>query len=225
MSRFILIAWILFSIPAIADTPPPSYDRITFSASAGEAVDNDILIATLYAQQEGNDPTRLSSQVNRAITQAVATAKQQPEIKVQTLDYTTHPIYRKSTISGWRVRQSIRLESKNATAISQLIGSLQDSLQLGSTQYTVSPERRKRVQDRLTAKAIQTFRKRAELISREMGQPDYRVVQLHINESGASPRHYAMKGRALMAEAAPTLEAGTQRLEVQINGTIELQTQ
>ncbi|MCW8943464.1 MAG: SIMPL domain-containing protein [Sedimenticola sp.] len=223
MSRFFLIVWALLSATALADTHPPSYDRITLSASAGESVENDILIATLYAQQEGNNPTKLSSQINQAISQAIAITKQQPEIKVQTMDYTTNPIYRNNTLSGWRVRQSIRLESKNATAISQLIGTLQDSLQLGSTQYTVSPERRQHVQDHLTSKAIQSFRKRAELITREMGHQTYRLVQLQINERGTSPRNYAMQGMALRAEAAPTLEAGSQRLEVQINGTIELQ--
>jgi predicted secreted protein len=31
-----------------------------------------------------------------------------------------------------------------------------------------------------------------------------------------------MQAMALRAETAPTLEAGSQRLEVQINGTIEL---
>ncbi|MCW8889968.1 MAG: SIMPL domain-containing protein [Sedimenticola sp.] len=222
MSRILLIAWALFSVPAIADTLPPSYDRISFSASAGESVENDILMATLYAQQEGNNPTRLSTEINQAISQAVTLAKQQPEIKVQTLDYTTHPIYRNNTITGWRVRQSIRLESRNASAISQLIGTLQETLQLGNTQYTVSPERQQSVQNRLTTEAIQAFRQRAELITREMGRQDYRVVEMQINENGSSPRQYAMQGRALMAEAAPTLEAGTQRLQVQVSGTIEL---
>ncbi|MCW8946519.1 MAG: SIMPL domain-containing protein, partial [Sedimenticola sp.] len=86
-----------------------------------------------------------------------------------------------------------------------------------------SPELRLQVQDRLTAQAIHAFKARADLVTKEMGRQGYRMVQMHINENGLSPRPYSMQGMALRAEAAPAMEAGTQRLEVQINGTIELQ--
>lgn len=224
MSRLLLLLPLLFSITATADLLPPTYDQVTLSVSAGESVENDTLIATLYAQREGNNPAQLAAQINQDIKQAIQTVKQQPEIKIQTLEYTTNPIYRNNTISGWRVRQSIRLESKEATAISQVIGTLQESIYLGSTQYSVSPALRLQVQDRLTAQAIHAFKTRANLVTKEMGMHGYRVVQMHINENGLSPRPYPMQGMALRAEAAPAMEAGTQRLEVQINGTIELQT-
>ncbi|MCW8882197.1 MAG: SIMPL domain-containing protein [Sedimenticola sp.] len=223
MSRLLLLLPLLFSITATADLLPPTYDQVTLSVSAGESVENDTLIATLYAQREGNNPAQLAAQINKDINLAIQTVKQQPEIKVQTLEYTTNPIYRNNTISGWRVRQSIRLESKEATAISQVIGTLQESIYLGSTQYRVSPELRLQVQDRLTAQAIHAFKARADLVTKEMGRQGYRMVQMHINENGLSPRPYSMQGMALRAEAAPAMEAGTQRLEVQINGTIELQ--
>ncbi|MCW8946954.1 MAG: SIMPL domain-containing protein, partial [Sedimenticola sp.] len=135
MSRLLLLLPLLFSITATADLLPPTYDQVTLSVSAGESVENDTLIATLYAQREGNNPAQLAAQINKDINLAIQTVKQQPEIKVQTLEYTTNPIYRNNTISGWRVRQSIRLESKEATAISQVIGTLQESIYLGSTQY------------------------------------------------------------------------------------------
>ncbi|MCW8847597.1 MAG: SIMPL domain-containing protein, partial [Sedimenticola sp.] len=134
MSRLLLLLPLLFSITATADLLPPTYDQVTLSVSAGESVENDTLIATLYAQREGNNPAQLAAQINKDINLAIQTVKQQPEIKVQTLEYTTNPIYRNNTISGWRVRQSIRLESKEATAISQVIGTLQESIYLGSTQ-------------------------------------------------------------------------------------------
>ncbi len=223
MSRLLLLLPLLFSITATADLLPPTYDQVTLSVSAGESVENDTLIATLYAQREGNNPAQLAAQINKDINLAIQTVKQQPEIKVQTLEYTTNPIYRNNTISGWRVRQSIRLESKEATAISQVIGTLQESIYLGSTQYSVSPELRLQVQDRLTAQAIHAFKARADLVTKEMGRQGYRMVQMHINENGLSPRPYSMQGMTLRAEAAPAMEAGTQRLEVQINGTIELQ--
>ena len=39
---------------AVADTPL-TYDRINLSVSAGSDVENDTLVAVMYAQQEGSD--------------------------------------------------------------------------------------------------------------------------------------------------------------------------
>ncbi|MCW8902447.1 SIMPL domain-containing protein, partial [Sedimenticola sp.] len=142
--------------------------------------------------------------------------------KVQTLDYQTSPVYRNNTLSGWRVRQTIRLESQDVALISQLMGKLQEGLSIGSISYAVSPEQRQQVEERLISQAIQLFRARAALISKEMGHSEYRLVQMNISSSGAAPGPYPVRAMALRAESAPTLEAGSQRLEVQINGTIEL---
>ncbi len=220
--RYLPLLLVLLTGPAMAEKTDSTYNRINLTVSAGEEIDNDTLGATLFAQQEGSDPGTLGDRVNRAIRQGVETARQQPGVKVQTLDYQTHPIYHNGAQSGWRVRQSIRLESQDATAISQLLGKLQPQLSIGSIDYCVSPEQRQRVEERLISEAIRQFRARAILVSKEMGHSDYRLVQMNISQNGISPRPYPMQAMALRAESAPTLEAGTQRVEVQINGTIEL---
>ncbi|AKH21226.1 SIMPL domain-containing protein [Sedimenticola thiotaurini] len=223
--RFLALLLTLIAGPAFGDQPALTYDRINLAVSAGEEVDNDTLSATLFAQQEGKDPAELGKRVNSAIKQAVESAKQHAGIKVQTLDYQTTPIYRNNTLTAWRVRQSIRLESRDAALIAQLIGQLQSGLSIGSISYDVSPEQRQQLEARLISRAIQLFRERASLISQEMGHSHYRLVQMDINTGGVSPRPYPMRTMALKAESAPTLEAGTQRLEVHINGTIELKTE
>ncbi|WP_428608707.1 SIMPL domain-containing protein, partial [Sedimenticola sp.] len=76
----------------------------------------------------------------------------------------------------------------------------------------------------LIRQAIQRFQARAELVSKEMGQSRYRLVQMNISHNGAAPPPYPMRTMSLRADTAPALEAGSQRLEVQISGTIELQT-
>jgi len=221
ISRFLALLLILVAGHASADETA-FYDRINLAVSASEEVDNDTLSATLFVQHEGNNPTELGARVNRSIRQAVETAKQQPGIKVQTLDYQTSPVYRNANLSGWRVRQSIRLESQDAALIAQLMGELQAELSIGSINYDVSPEQRQRIEERLISQAIRLFRGRAELISKEMGHSHYRLVQMDISNNGIAPRPYPMRAMAMKSESAPTLEAGTQRLEVHINGTIEL---
>ncbi len=223
--RFLALLLALTAGQAFGDQPTLTYDRINLAVSAGEEIDNDTLSATLFAQQEGKDPAELGRRVNNAIKQAVESAKQHAGIKVQTLDYQTTPIYRNNTLTAWRVRQSIRLESRDAALIARLIGELQAGLSVGSISYDVSPEQRQQLEMGLISQAIQLFRERASLISKAMGHSDYRLVQMDINTGGIAPRPYPMRALAMKAESAPTLEAGTQRLEVHINGTIELKTE
>lgn len=206
-----------------ADQAPPSYDRVSLSASAAQEVENDTLVAVMYAQREGNDATRLARDVNKQVAQAVDRAKTIPAVKVQTLEYSTSPVYRKQTLSGWRVRQSIRLESRDAAALSQLIGDLQEQLGVSSITYTVSPELRRQVEDGLIAEAIAAFNDRAAMIAEQMKRGGYRLVEMNINTSGYQPRPMPMRAMALEAAAdAPTLEAGTRQIEVRITGSIEL---
>ena len=226
MTRIISLGAVLIftCFNASAAEAPLTYDRINLSVSAGEAVENDILKAVLFAQQEGNDTARLAREVNRNISRAVEQAKGVTGVKVQTLDYRTTPIYRKQSLTGWRVRQSIRLESQDATILSKLIGNLQENLGISNITYTLSPEGRKAIEDKLIARAISRFKQRAELISSEMGRNGYRLVQMNINGAGITPRPVQMRAMTMEMRGAPppTLEAGSQRVEIHINGTIEL---
>jgi predicted secreted protein len=212
--------------PALAQDTPLTYDRINLSASAGEEVENDTLVAILYAQREGNDAAQLAEQVNKLVKNAVAKAKQADGVKVQTQGYNTNPLYREQMLTGWRVRQSIRLESKASTVLSELIGDLQKDLGVSNISYAVSPERRKEVEGELISKGIAAFNQRAQQITKDLGRQEYRLVEMHVSTSGIG--HDSFRGGHAMvmmerAEAAPpTLEAGTRRVEVSISGTIEL---
>ena len=221
---YILALMTLFSGAVLAEQPL-TYERIDLAVSSGREVENDTLVSVMYAQEEGNNPSRLSDSVNRNVGKAVAQAKKNPRIKVQTLEYNTTPVYRKQTLSGWRVRQSIRLESLDGAALSELIGELQSSLAVGSISYTISPERLKASEDELIGEAITAFSSRAQMVASKMGRKGYRLVQMNINTSGHVPQPRHMRGVALaMSEdaAPPVLEAGSRRVQVNINATIEL---
>ncbi len=202
------------------------YNRVDLNASASMEVENDTLVAVLYAQKEGNNTAKLSKEVNKAIAEAVAKAKEMPSIKVQTLEYSTNPVYKRNILSGWQVRQSIRLESKDSTALSDLIGTLQKKLKVDHISYAISPERRKEVEEQLIAEAIAAFNHRAELVAKAMDRNGFRLIQIQVNTSGMGHMPYPVATIGMRATeakaAAPTLEAGTQRVTVSVTGAVEL---
>ena len=213
---------------AIAHETPQSYDRINFQVNAIEEVENDILVVVMYSERSGQKPAAIADEVNRNIGWAVDLAKQDSAIKVQTLNYRQDPLYKNQSISGWKVRQSIRLESTEVASLSALLGELQSRLSVASLRYTVSPTRRDKVERRLIAEALNRFKSRGEQITVELGRSGYRIVNLDVITSGRSPAPVRMRAVAMMADsnalAAPSIEAGVQTVSVQASGTIELKT-
>jgi len=208
-----------------ADETPPGYDRINFQVSAAEEVANDTLVAVMYSERSGQKPSTIADEVNRNISWALDLAKQSDSVKVQTLHYRQDPLYTNQGISGWRVRQSIRLESTEAESLSALIGELQGRLSVASLTYTVSPTQRDNVERRLIAEALKRFKSRAQQITTELGRTDYRIVNMDVVTPGESLPPMQMRAAVMMeseAVAAPSIEAGAQTLSVQVSGTIEL---
>ncbi len=232
MSRIILIglcASLFLTQVTWADDEKKNYNQVSLSAMASNEIKNDILVAILYVQEEGRYPKKLADKVNEKVSRAVEKAKQQTEIKVQTLAYRTNPFYKKQKIAGWRVRQSIRLESKNFSQLSQLIGELQENLALEQVSYQVSPERRGEAENQVIKKTLTAFKERADIISQQLGFGSYKLIDLNVNTSGG---YSVMQGRmrtemyamdASKRMTPPTLEAGTQTIQVNINGRVELQ--
>jgi predicted secreted protein len=127
---------------AMAHDDETHYDRIHLSVSATAQLENDTMVATLSAQEEGSQAAELSAMVNKRIRNALELVKKHPQIKHQTNAYSSNPIYNKNKISGWRVSQSLRLESSNMALMSDVLGELQADLALQSMQFTVSRQAR-----------------------------------------------------------------------------------
>ncbi len=201
------------------------YDRVNLSATAQTQVENDIVIAVLYTEEQGRDPVLLADLVNQRIGEAIKQVKRHNEIKLQTNSYTTHPIYNNNKITGWRVRQSIRLESRGMALMSILLGDLQQSLSLQQVSFAVSPELKNTTDDRLIAEALQVFEQRANNIIRQLGRRDYKIVDLDIGTTTnqAVPRHFEMATMSSSRMAAPAIEGGEQTLQVIVNGQIEME--
>lgn len=161
----------------------------------------------------------------RAIGKALRRAQQIPAVAVQTLGYRTEPVYQNDRVSGWRVRQSLRLESRDATVLGSLPGELQRDLSLESIAHQISPERMREVEDRWIAAALKAFQQRADLVIRELGRSRYRIVTLRVETGDASPRPVDADARGMIMEsAAPQpIAAGQSPVAATGNGLIELQ--
>ncbi|MES9832684.1 MAG: SIMPL domain-containing protein [Candidatus Thiodiazotropha sp. DIVDIV] len=210
----------------VAEEATVHYDQVRLSTYATMEVENDIQIAVMYAQKEGSNLDQLADQVNQLISKAVQQVKQQKNIKVTTHRYQTSPRYHQQQLTGWRVRQSIRLESQESQAMSSLLGSLQSQLALESLSYKISTKRREAAEERLTNQAITAFRKRAEQITQQMERRHYRLVEMNLQTIDQSPQPYRMRASMMALESAataPTIEGGSQTLRVEISGRIELQ--
>jgi predicted secreted protein len=211
--------------PSPAGDPPLTYDRVTLGASASREVENDRLVAVLVARREGGDAARLAGEVNPLVRQALERARQVEGVKVQTVGYDTQPVYRQQERVGWRVSQSLRIESGDAERLGGLLGELQKELALESLGYAVSPERTAAAEEELMQEALRTFERRARQIASQLGRPDYRLVSLDVRSPAVpSPRAYGMMASmAASADTQPAIEGGTQTVTVTVEGTVELQ--
>ncbi len=225
---YILLCCFVVAGSAAAAETQPAYDRVTLSVTEEERVGNDTLVAALYSEREGERAPDIASEVNENISWAIDEARKVDGVTAQTTGYNSQPVYRDRTVIGWRVRQSIRLESQDAAGLSELIGKLQKRLAMSSISYEISPQRRAQAEHGLIALALASFDKRARLITDELGRPGYRIVNLNVATSGTSVRPIPVQRMAMAMEAdgagiaPPALESGVQSVRVEVNGTIEL---
>lgn len=224
-----LLAMFAGGTAALADEGrKPVYDQVELSASAEQDVANDLLVAVLYTEHEGQRQAEVASRVNDAMAWALGIAKPASGIKVQTLQYSTWPIYANdsTSITGWRARQALRIEGRDAKAVGELIASLQARLAVESVAYAVSREARKTAEDALTANALAQFDARARQIAQALGRPGYRLVHLRVADTGQPgmpvPYRAVMMAEAAVKAAPAQIEAGEQALSVTVSGTIQL---
>jgi predicted secreted protein len=210
-----------------ADLPP--LGSVSLRADASSEVDNDVMRAVLFAEDEDADPTRLADRINRVTASALAIAKAQSGVKARTGGYQTHPVYDKTRIVRWRARSDLILESMEFRTLSALLGQLQSTLKLGGVDFTVSPELRRRTQDELVGTAIAEFQRRAGLVARSFGASGYRMrnAVVETGEGGVPPIPRVMAAMraapAMEAVQAPVVEAGTSRITVSVDGIILLE--
>jgi len=203
---------------------PPSYNVVELQAEAQRDIQNDWMVALLYAEQSGENPSRVADEVNKIVNEALRVAQDVKTVKVRTEGYQTYPVYGKTNrLETWRVRSAIRLESKDFNAASGLIGKLQSTMHLSSLVFTVSPDARHQAENELIAQAISNFRERADIVKRSLNGRGYKLRKMNINTGTLFPRPVLARAMAGQEVATPNVEGGTSQITVVVGGTIELE--
>ena len=221
-------ALLLAPLGAQAQAPENLFNLVTFSAQAEREIPNDLLTAILAVESEGADPARLAEDANRTMQTALVTARGYRGVQARTGNYQTNARYDKQKVVGWRVRQELRLESADFTAVTELIGKLQTSLIVSAITLSVSPDTRRRTENALIAEALAAFDERARIVRDAAKERSFRVRNLQISTSTPIyPQPFAgalaRSAPTSSAAVAPAIEAGTSRILITVSGTIQLQ--
>lgn len=202
-----------------------NYNQISLEASSSADVENDTIIVSLYALEEGSKAVALANKVNKRINWALEKLKQYEDIKVETQSYSTNPVYNKSQIIAWRVKQSIQLESKDMPLMTEVLAEMQQQLKLNGISFDVSRDKRERQTQLLIDQALTAYNQRATQIANKLQRDTYKIVNMNVATSASVGQYKFRSASAMLAEAgvAPAIAAGEQTLTVQVNGTIELE--
>lgn len=198
---------------------------IEFQSSASRQVENDLLLATLSLRLDAPTPAEVARKLNTGLNGALRLAAGYAGVRLRSGNQQTQPVYGKNDrIVGWRGQAELQLESRDFKSAAELIGRLQDSLQLTRLGFALAPETQRSQENQVIQDALAAFRERAETIRKSLGASDYRVVRLSVQQGG-QPGYpmLAMRAKA-MDDSMPTPDfaAGDSQMSITVNGVIEL---
>jgi len=200
---------------------------VDLTAEASRPAANDMVRATVFAEAGGSNPAELARRVNQDIAEGLKVIKARPGVSVKSGRQSTFPVYSQNQkIESWRIHSELILESRDAAAVSDLLGQLQQMrLAISDVSQLPTPETRRKVEDEATRDAIGAFRQRAAVVAEVLGKP-YKIRHLSIQQSGQMPPMPIMRAsRAMAADAAAPpvpMEAGESLMTTTVSGQVEL---
>ena len=80
------------SLPALA-ADELHYNQISLRAEVSQEVARDLMIVTLYTEEQNTDPAKLAADVSTTMNKALAQAKQVKDITLRQGSRNSYPIY------------------------------------------------------------------------------------------------------------------------------------
>ncbi len=225
-ARMLPLGALLLGAAAAAAEDVPDR-RVGFSVERSREVANDWVTAVLSVSHEDPKAAEVAARINRDMSWAMGLAKAKAAVRTRSGGYSTYPVHdpKRGDVRNWRGVQEIVLESGDVSAVTALVGELQERLQVQSLGFSVSPERRRKIEEELVSEALQAFQERAELVRKSFGAGGYRLVEVQVGSSGAAPPPVRPMMRTMAAQAEmmpPAVEGGTSEISVSASGSIEL---
>jgi len=225
----LLAATLLCTTAAVASaqTLPPPAGVLSLSAEAVTEVPTDVVQLTLAAEQEGAEPSAISSALSARTQAVLAQAKRTSGVEAQSGGFTIHPSTdRNGRISTWRGRSEVILKSKDFAAVSKLAGELANQMQVQNVAFSLSREARQATEAKLAEQAVSAFRDKAQTSTKLFGYSNYTIREVSMNDSGGvvppTPRMYAAKAMSADAGAPIPMEGGKAHVTVSVNGSVQM---
>lgn len=164
----------------------PKENAIGFSVNTERFIETDKVLVDLAITKRGNDTTALTQQVNTTTAEVFQIVRANQAIESKTTFFSTTPYYSPTpnaapeTTPAWEVSQGIHLESTDSKALSSLIASIQDKVQITTVSYDLSSRAANAAKQAMTQTALKTFRERAKTIAKNMGYERYRMINMNI---------------------------------------------
>jgi predicted secreted protein len=188
---------------------------VSLAATGQVEATQDTLAIHLNTTKEGSDAQAVQLQLKQAVESALALAKpaaQSGAMEVRTGQFNLHPRYGR--------------EGRDFARISTTAGKIQ-SLTVQNVGYSLSREQRQSLEAQAQEKAIESFRTKAQGISKAFGFGGYSLREVSVNaqdvpQYGPRPRVMMMAAKVADAESAVPVEAGKTVVTVVVNGSVQL---
>lgn len=217
------------AVPASwAQASPPPQNVVSLSASASVEVDKDWLTVVFSTTREAVEAGTVQGQLKQALESALAEARKAArsgQVEVQTGAFSLAPRYSsKGVINGWQGSTELVVQGRDVAAISQLTGRVQ-GLSIARVVFSLSRDARAKVEADVTAEAINRFRSRADLMSRQFGFAGYAVREVSVSsDQGVPVPAPVLRARVMTvsAEDALPVEAGKALVTATVSGSVQM---
>ena len=221
-----LALWgLCLTLPAYAHDNEVLFNTVNLQAQAERDIPNDQMTVVLVTEQDGSDAARVARMINQDMAWAFEVIKKHPFAIYQTKGYRTWPLYdADNEITGWHAIQEIELAGSKMEELSGLVGKLQEKMQVREMSFSPTDATRRKIENELILEAMQAFRERIEIVRKMMDDKNYRIINLTINTDGQPPPVFYERALAASVKAEsspPAVQAGTSRLIVTLNGSVQ----
>jgi len=200
------------------------FNKVNIQARAEREIPNDQMIVLLATEHENVDTAKLANQINKDMQWALELVKSHTFIKSQTKSYQTYPTYKKQIIIGWRASQQLELKSENIEGLSEIVGKLQNKLQVKQMSFTPTRTTRVLYENELIEEALKAFKNRVAIVKKHMDNKDFRIINININTGGYQPpviRAQQTMMKSMEMTSAPAVKAGVSKITVSITGSVQ----
>lgn len=202
-----------------------NYPIVDFTTVYSQEIPRDVMIVTLFVQKEAKTLVEISGQITSELNQAVDIAKSQglDDIVTQRNSYIRYD--KNGEANGWVDRAELSLSGNNFETIAKVISQLEGKMAVQDMRFDISKQQKKELEEIMTQEALQAFKQKAQLMSRELGAKDYQIVSLNVSNVNeySSPRPVMYQKMASVASSdVMQLESGKSDVQVSIAASIRL---